>query len=177
MEDIELRRLNARVDVSEFDCGERALNEYLKRFALESQAAHFAVTHVALQAASVVGFVTLAASQIARSEVGGGGSQKPRYPLPTLTLARLGVDQRWQHRGVGRMLLRFALREAIRMADEFGCVGIRLAAKPDAIGFYERFGFVALAPAREGVTQLAQATVPMFLPLNQIQDALNRSAD
>lgn len=162
----EIRRLDRGVGLRDFDCGEPQLNEYLHRHAQRSQAAHFAVTYVARRAGRILGYVTLAPSQITADETGQTG--KPRYPLPTLTLARLAVDHHFQGQGVGTGLLRFSLREALRMAEEFGCVGVRVAAKPEAVSFYERFGFVQLTPsAIMGPTTAA----PMFLPLNQIEDA------
>ena len=150
----------------DFDCGEPALNEYLHHHAQRSQASHFAVTYVASRTGRILGYVTLAASQIAVDET--GYSNKPRYPLPTLTLARLAVDRSVQGQGVGTGLLKFSLLEALRMADEFGCVGVRVAAKREAVSFYERFGFVRLVPM---AAERSAVGTQMFLPLNQIEDA------
>ncbi|TDB36929.1 MAG: N-acetyltransferase [Actinobacteria bacterium] len=168
MDGLSIQRLSREADLTTFDCGETALNEYVTRYALKNQFSHFAVTYIASIEDDTAGFVTLAASQITRAEVDPAVKRVPRYPLPTLTLARLGVDVRWRGRGIGTAMLRFGLTEAVRMADEFGCVGVRLAAKSDAVGFYERFGFVLIEPLGTS----AASTVPMFLPLNQIEDAL-----
>lgn len=46
----EIRRLDRGAGVGDFDCGEPELNEYLRRHAQRSQAAHFAVTYVAVRA-------------------------------------------------------------------------------------------------------------------------------
>ena len=59
------------------------------------------------------------------------------------------------------------------MATELGCVGIRVGAKTDAIGFYKRFGFALLetsvmAEPVEGPSQLQH----LFLPIDRIQDAM-----
>ena len=156
------------MELGGFDCGEPPLNDYLAHHALDSQASHFAVTHVVVLAEQVVGFVTLAASQITAAEF--GRSDKPRYPLPTLTVARLAIDRRFQGNAIGTALLRFSFLEAIRMSDDFGCVGVRVTAKPDAVGFYERFGFVRVIPAGRPTSE--SRTIPMFLPLNQIVDAI-----
>jgi GNAT superfamily N-acetyltransferase len=161
-----IRRLDRETEIRDFDCGESALNEYLRRYAQRSQASHFAVTYTAVRESRILGYVTLAASQITVDET--GFADKPRYPLPTLTLARLAVDRRFHGEGIGGGLLRFSLLEARRMADEFGCVGVRVAAKPEAVTFYEHFGFVQLLPVRS-----VTSATPMFLPLNQIEDALD----
>jgi GNAT superfamily N-acetyltransferase len=172
-QDLRVERLAGTHVLGQFDCGEPALNDYLKRFAFQSQTEHYAVTYVAVSAARAVGFVTIAPSQITRAELMAADDRMPRYPLPALTLARLATDGAWRGVGVGTMLLRHALLEALRMAEEFGCMGIRLAAKPDAVGFYERFGFVPLTShASAGERPGDSAPTPMFLPLNQVEDAL-----
>ena len=169
----DIQRLGREAGLRDFDCGATALNEYLHRYAQRSQASHFAVTYVARRTGQILGYVTLAASQVTCEEA--GFASKPRYPLPTLSLARLAVDRRFQAEGIGTGLLRFALLEARRMADEFGCVGVRVAAKPEAVTFYERFGFVRLTPS--ATVQSPSDSSPMFLPLNQIEDALRGRAD
>src|SRR5947209_10328005 len=42
-----------------------------------------------------------------------------------------------------RSLLRFVLKLAVRMVHDFGCIGIVVDAKRDAIAFYEKYGFIA----------------------------------
>ena len=61
------------------------------------------------------------------------------------------------------------------MAAEFGCVGVRVLAKPDARGFYERFGFVAMEPAVGIPVDASAQSTHLFLPLNRIEDALHPS--
>ncbi|MHB2020944.1 MAG: GNAT family N-acetyltransferase [Candidatus Xenobia bacterium] len=84
------------------------------------------------------------------------------YPLPTLRLARLAVDQRVQDHGVGRALLRHVLHIALDQRDKPGCVGVFAHARPGAIAFYEGLGFVPLVGIREG--SLHGEPIPMFLP-------------
>ena len=69
----------------------------------------------------------------------------PRYPVPVLGLARLAVDKSAQSMGLGRLLLRFVLELAAKMADEFGCAGVVVDAKVDAVDFYAKYGFTPLA--------------------------------
>lgn len=91
----------------------------------------------------------------------------PRYPVPVLRLARLGVDRREQGKGIGLDLLKFGLELALRMADWFGCVGLVVDAKPPAIRFYEQYGFVR-ADAEDGQLASDDEPVPMFLHLDGI---------
>jgi GNAT superfamily N-acetyltransferase len=86
-----------------------------------------------------------------------------------LRLARLGVDRRAQGLGIGRALLRHVLRLALDQRDRVGCVGVVADAKPDALAFYERAGFVPLAGVREGA--LHGGPTPVFLLLETIAAA------
>ena len=97
----------------------------------------------------------------------------PGYPLPVLRLARLGVDRSAQGHGIGLQLLRFVLRLGIRMADDYGCVGVVVDAKPDAVAFYSKYGFLAVE-AVEGQSEARPAPTPMFLSLRAIRDAIGR---
>jgi GNAT superfamily N-acetyltransferase len=59
-------------------------------------------------------------------------------------LAMFFVAKRWQRRGVGRELLRRAVE--ICRHDRPGLVAISVNASPNALGAYERLGFVAEGP-------------------------------
>jgi len=43
--------------------------------------------------------------------------------------------------GLGGQLLRFVLKLAAKMADEVGCAGVVVDAKPGGVAFYAKYGF------------------------------------
>jgi GNAT superfamily N-acetyltransferase len=94
----------------------------------------------------------------------------PAYPLPILRLARLGVDRTAQGSGIGRMLLRHVFELAVSQRDALGCVGVVTDAKPDAVAYYEKLGFVPLEGVREG--SLHGGPTPMFLDVQIIATAV-----
>ncbi len=61
------------------------------------------------------------------------------------------------------------------MSGEYGCVGVVVGAKPDAVEFYTRFGFSPLEVV-EGQTESRPEPTPMFLPLDLIEGALEPGA-
>lgn len=94
------------------------------------------------------------------------GRRLPRYPVPVLRLARLAVDGSAKGRGVGSALRRSVLLLAARMSDEVGCVGLVVDAKPDAVAFYEKLGFIHLEVVAGELGDRPQP-LPMFLELGQ----------
>jgi hypothetical protein len=57
------------------------------------------------------------------------------------------------------------------MADEYGCVGVVVDAKPDAEAFYAKYGFIAIE-AVEGRSDARPAPTLMFLSIRAIGDAV-----
>lgn len=94
----------------------------------------------------------------------------PRYPLPVLRLARLAVDLPAQGQGLGAQLLRFVLQLAMRMAGDFGCIGVVVDAKRGAVEFYAKHGFLAL-DAVHGQSDVRPRPTAMFLSMRAIQEA------
>lgn len=94
----------------------------------------------------------------------------PRYPIPVLGLARLAVDESVQSMGLGSQLLRFVFELAARMADEVGCAGVVVDAKPGAVDFYTRYGFVRFE-LLEGQAETRPRSSTMWLPIQVIKRA------
>src|SRR5439155_14122867 len=113
--------LNARHDLSAFDCGVPALNSYLKKFALENQRSESARPYVATRGESVVGYYTLAAGSARREETPVRVAKGlAAHPVPVILLARLAVDGREMGKGLGGGLLKDALLRAVQAADIVG---------------------------------------------------------
>jgi len=172
---LEIRPLAVDDDRSRFSCGQADIDRFFQHYAGQNQfKLHLAVTYVAIAKGHVLGFATVAASSIERRSLPSARMRRrlPGYPLPVLRLARLGVDTRAQGLGVGRALLGHVLGLALDQRDRFGCVGVVADAKPDAIAFYERYGFAALEGVREGA--LHGEPTPMWLPVATIAASLTK---
>lgn len=118
-----VRKLAGSDDIHVFDCGQPALNEFLRRFALVNQQANSAQTYVTCLSGSVVGFYSLAVGSVAPEKASPRVSKgMPQHPLPVMILARLAVDLDHQGAGLGKALLRDAL---LRTAKAAGIAGIR----------------------------------------------------
>lgn len=135
--------LDASHDLSAFDCGAPALNDYLRKYAFQNQQSHSARTYVATRGERVVGYYTLAAGSVRREETTARVAKgMSRHPVPVILLARLAVDRTEQGKGLGAALLKDALSRAAQAADVIGCRAVLVHAKDEAAkAFYQRFGF------------------------------------
>jgi GNAT superfamily N-acetyltransferase len=163
---VEIRALARNDDRAAFRSGDEALDLYFHRYAGQNQFRHHVgVTYVAVENKTILGFVTVSAAQLDAGAV--AGKRMPPYPVPVLRLARLAASADARGRGVGRALLRFAIELGERMRDEVGCVGLVVDAKPGAVEFYRRFGFVEVALLEGRAAQLPRPT-PMFVSLSSV---------
>lgn len=170
---MEIRALRSSDDRSAFRSGDEALDRFFHRYAGQNQFRHYlGVTYIAVDAGWILGFVTVAARHLEVEELPERTRRKlPRYPVPTLGLARLAVDRSAQSKGIGGQLLRFVLKIAAKMAEEVGCAGVIVDAKPGAIDFYARYGFKPVEPL-EGHSEARPQPTAMWLGINAIKRSL-----
>lgn len=130
-------------DRDSFDCGVPALNDYLKKYALQNQKKHAPRTYVATRGNRIVGYYSLAYGSVSLEEAPQSvKSGLPRHPIPVILLARLAVDSTEQGHGLGAALLKDALLRTIQAAEIAGLRAMLVHAKDDAAKrFYEKFGF------------------------------------
>jgi GNAT superfamily N-acetyltransferase len=171
---IEIRALREEDDRSRFRSDDPDLDRFFRQFAGQNQFRHHVgVTYVAVDDRHVLGFATVAAAHVEIDGLPDAARRKlPQYPLPVLRLARLAVDRSAQGQGLGLQLLRFVLQLALRMSDDYGCVGVVVDAKPNAVAFYAKYGFLPVE-ALEGASDARPAPTPMFLSIRAVKHAIH----
>jgi GNAT superfamily N-acetyltransferase len=140
-----VQKLASTHDVSAFDCGNPALNQFLQRFALVNQQANSAQTYVSCEEGTnrVAGFYSLAVGSVEQTAATGRlGKGLAGHPVPVMILARLAVDCGFQGLGLGRALLKDALLRTAQAAEIAGIMAILVHAKDDAaLNWYLQWGF------------------------------------
>ena len=152
MPTVEFLPLDSRtINVKTFDCGKEAINVYLRRYAAKNMALNLNRTFVLpyttednSEKPQVAAYYTLAHQTLVREELP-DPSRLPRYPLPVILLAQLGIDQRLHGQGLGVKTLVYALRHAYQIASNpkgLPAMGVVLdVLDQDALAFYQSFEF------------------------------------
>jgi GNAT superfamily N-acetyltransferase len=156
-------------DRASFDCGEPALNEFLRRHARQSHQRGGAKTFVAVEDASpskILGFFSLAPASLSFERTPAVVKRGlARHDVPVFLLARLAVVRSAQGAGLGGQLLVAAGRRCLRAAEQVGGVALLIDAKDHpAAEWYARFGAIPLL----------DAPLSLLLPLQTIRTALDR---
>jgi GNAT superfamily N-acetyltransferase len=136
-------RLSRNHDTTRFDCGKKSLNDWLVRYAWQNQQADAATTYVACRANWVVGYYSLVASSVSRSDAPERIAKGlANHPIGVILLARLALDHAEKGQGLGKALLKDAL---VRTAQAAEIVGVRAllvhAIDDEARRFYLHFNF------------------------------------
>jgi GNAT superfamily N-acetyltransferase len=132
--------------LDDFQCGEAALDEWLKRHARAAHASDSARVYVTTleDGEIVVGYYALAAAQVAPEDATARALKgQPRArPVPAILLARLAVDQKHQGAGLGRSLLQDVLLRSVEAADAIGARILLVHAKHEAArAWYMQYDF------------------------------------
>ena len=129
--------------ISEFDCGEASLDDWLKRRALINQVSGASRTFVVTdQDNRVCGYYALAAGAVAHQLATGAVRRNMPDPIPVLILARLAVDHRAPGIKLGAGLLQDAVNRAESVAQNAGVRALVVhALNEKARAFYEYYGF------------------------------------
>jgi GNAT superfamily N-acetyltransferase len=144
--------ISKKHDRDAFDCGEEALNEFLRRYARKSHDLGGAKTFLAIDdedKKTILGFYSLSPASVeyARTpEIVKRGLA--RHDVPGFRLARLAVDRKLQGQGIGGQLLLAAGRRCLMAATEVGGVVLVIDAKNDKVaGWYASYGAMPLLDA------------------------------
>lgn len=148
-------------DRSEFRCGRRGFDEFIRSLANQYEQRGVGRTLVLVRHGSqrVYGFYTLAAGSIQFADKSKSKRTKQRRQIPVAHLARLAIDLQIQGQGHGTRLMEDALQRCRSLASRIGTVAVNAVADDErSKAFCLKFGFV---PFRDDTQRL-------FLPLNLV---------
>ena len=166
--DIIIEKLNNKHDLSNFKSYEKELIDFLIEDALNNQMQKLSVTFLWFYEKNLVGYVTLLNDKINLE-----GNLKEFFrekdihykSLPALKIGRLCVHDDFRKKGIGRLMVLFAIKQANEISEnKSGCRFITLDAKRnekrelDSIHFYKKLGLKLLKERIKGTT-------PMYLDL------------
>jgi len=133
-----------------FDCGVKALNNYLQMMANQQSSKDNTRTFVLEDEndpSIIIGYYTLTMIQMDLSSLSLSLQRKHQNANTAGLIARLAVDKRYQIKGFGEWLLVDALIKLLYASDAVAFPLIVVDAKEGAVAFYQRFGFVAFSDA------------------------------
>ncbi len=137
-------KLSSDHDLSQFQCGEPTLDDWLRRRALQNEKSGASRTYVLCMGKLVVGYYALAVGAVAHLEAPGRVRGNMSDPVPVMVIGRLAVDQTMQGRSVGPALLKDAVLRTLQAAEIAGIRAILVHAISErAKRFYEKWGFIA----------------------------------
>jgi GNAT superfamily N-acetyltransferase len=156
-----------RHDRESFDCGDAALNEFLRRYARKSHELGGAKTFLAIDDAdkkTILGFYSLSPASIEFARTPESVRRGlARHEVPAFRLARLAVDLKVQGHGLGGQLLLSAGRRCLLAAAEVGGVAMLIDAKNERVAAWY---------ASYGALPLMDAPLSLLLPLATVEAAL-----
>ena len=129
-------------NVESFACGVPVLDEWLKRRALKNESSGASRTFVVCSDDQVIGYYALATGSVGHRNTPGKVRRNMPDPIPVIVLGRLAIDERWQHAGLGRSLLRDAILRTLSVSQQAGVKALLVhTLSEDAKQFYLRNGF------------------------------------
>jgi GNAT superfamily N-acetyltransferase len=123
--------LSAEHDLSQFDCGEPALNAWLRQRALRNES-RFSRTYVVCQENRVVAYYCLSAGAVERAAAPGKLRRNAPDTIPVSVIGRLAVSGDHAGRGLGADILSDALRRIAIASQSIGIGAVLVQAKDDA---------------------------------------------
>jgi GNAT superfamily N-acetyltransferase len=123
--------LTAEHDLSAFDCGEPALNDWLRHRALKNES-RFSRTYVVCEGQRVVGYFCISAGSVERGATPGKVRRNAPDIIPVSVIGRLAVNRDHAGKGLGADLLSDALRRIALASQSIGIGAVLVQAKDEA---------------------------------------------
>lgn len=131
-------------DFSRFDCGNEALNDWLKNRSLESEG-KTARTYVVCEDNVIIGYYCIASGSVERAAIPKPPMKRHGLPnpVPVAIIGRLARDITYKGKGLGQDLLQHALHQIVHASETIGIRAILVHAIDEkAAAFWKEAEFI-----------------------------------
>ena len=149
---IKIKKLTNDYKISDFDCGNIDLNEFLQKEAILYSKRRLSVTYLVEIDNNIAAFFSLSNDKIAIPDSDKSTwrkikslfpHSKHRSDYPAVKIGRLGIALQYQKKHLGSDLLCF-IKEMFIENNRTGCAFVTVDALNEAIPFYQKNGFLFL---------------------------------
>jgi GNAT superfamily N-acetyltransferase len=158
----QIRKLGADDAITQFDCGDEDLNDFIRTDAPLYYRVRLATSYVLEDSVSgdVMAYFSLAHDRISLTDFPSNSAYnrfRKRFfaqgkmfkSYPALKICRLATDRRFHGKGIGAMLVNMIIW-SYKNDNKAGCRFITVDAYADALDFYFKQGFSPLSKSDEG---------------------------
>ena len=151
--------LAAHHDLSGFDCGVPALNDWLRQRALKSES-RSARSYVVCADLSVAAYFCISAGSVERAAAPRKLRRNAPESIPVALIGRLAVSRAYAGKGLGADILADALRRIVVASQSIGIAAVLVHAKDDAArAFYKKHAEFIEYPADSRILYLPMETL------------------
>ncbi|MEE4359543.1 MAG: GNAT family N-acetyltransferase [Desulfococcaceae bacterium] len=158
-------------DRAGFDCGNEALNQYIRNIARQHLSKGISRTFVIIDENFqnvILGFYTLTACEIHAEKLPRKYAKKYPPKIPAAKLARISVSKDHQRQGLGALMMIDAIKRVMSVSEHLGITGFFVDAKDsEAKAWYHQYGFM----------ELPDNPLELFLPLPTLKTVLEILTD
>ena len=151
---------------AEFDCGNKALNNFLQKIARQHMEKGLSKTFVLIDTkhpTDIIAYMSLVVCEVLADDI--PHQWKNKYPnsIPAAKLAKLAVAIDQQKKGYGELLLIDAMQKTLNVSYKMGVAGLFVDAKHEqAKAYYNQFAFISMPDQLDN----------LFLPLATLAKSL-----
>ncbi len=136
---LEIKPISKNHIVTNFDCGDPRLNDFIINDALRQKNDGWNTTYVAtkIESNKVIGFFALKGDLIILTKKTKEKLEKDYCDIPAIKIGRFAVDKNYQNKGIGQYLMKYAMGFIVQeICPLIGGIYITLDAYPHKANWY-----------------------------------------
>lgn len=142
-EELIISVLDKRHKLASFESNSDDLNDFFKNDSLKDQETLISRTYLCFLKNGIVGYFSIVSDTIEVQAIDedDGIVGYPYRKYPSIKIARLAVDRKYERKGIGRFLVLASIGLAMSVSEKIGCRYLTVDSKRESISFYKKHGF------------------------------------